>query len=274
MHAGQMEEACDIDIKSVGLRWVHPGGFIVDRPGGSGDYAFMQWLTPAILRIGDTMRQERPGGCIVYRPDDRQWFGSDVFTPFGNNWFHFHGPLAAHLLEECQIPLNRPLYLRNPAFIEPALGLFLRESMAKQPNWRRMLSAHACAFLIELGRSLRDDAARPKSARNMEMLEKFEAFRDAMKDRCAEPWTLARMAGELYLSTSRFSNLYREFFGAKPMDDLIRMRINLGEYYLGTTNMPVGYIAGLCGFADTYYFSRQFKAKTGKTASSFRAGQQ
>lgn len=263
-------ESGGIAVKSVGLRWYHPGGFLIDRPRGLKDYTFVQWLTPTILRIDGATFHEPPGGCIFYRPGDPHWYGGDVFTPFGNNWFHFNGALVPALLQECALPLNQPVRLKNDSIIETSLRLFLRESMSHRVGRHIVISAHAMLFLVEFARLLRSQAGKNRSARNMQLREKFEEFREQLREHCTEPWTLAKMAEHLHLSASRFSNLYREFFAAKPVDDLIRMRIDLAGYYLRTTVMPVNYVAELCGFTDTYYFSRAFKAKMGKTATAYR----
>lgn len=259
-----------LTVKSVGVRWYHPGGFLIDRPHGLKDYTFVQWLTPTILKIDGKTRNEAPGGCIFYPPDVPQWYSGDVFTPFGNNWCHFTGPLAADLVEQCALPLNKPIRLRNDAFIEESLRILLKESMSTRFGRHLALSAYAQLFLLEFGRMLHVGAVKARSARSMELREKFEDFREQLRERCTEQWTLGRMAAELHLSTSRFSNLYREFFDAKPVDDLIRMRLELAGYYLKTTVQPVNYVANLCGFTDIYYFSRAFKAKMGLTPTAYR----
>lgn len=260
-----------ITVRSVGVRWYHPGGFVIDRPDGLNEYSFIQWLTPTIFKINGKTTTEPPGGCIFYGPGQTTWYGADAFTPFGNNWLHFSGPLVGQVLADGGVPLAKPVYLRNDAFIEESLRLFLKESMSSSPGRHLAISAHALLFLIEFGRRLRESAASSKSARNMEHREKFEDFRELLRERCVEQWTLGKMAAELHLSPSRFSNLYREFFDAKPVDDLIRMRLELAGYYLKTTNMPVSYVANLCGFTDVYYFSRAFKAKMGQTPTAYRS---
>ncbi len=265
------EDFPTVEVKSVGIRWYHPAGFRVDRPLGSQDYAFMQWLTPALLIVAGEERREREGGCIVYRPDDPQCFGGDLFTPFGNNWFHFHGPMAGKLLDACGIPLNQPLHLRDSSFIEPLLNMFQRENLNQARLWRLMIGSGVERFFIEMAREIGSGASvRLKSARSAELRERFVALRDSMRERSAEPWTLKDMADSVYLSQSRFSQLYREFFDANPIDDLIRMRIAKAEYYLCLTNMPLAQVAALCGFSDYYYFSRQFKNKTGESPTSYR----
>lgn len=260
-----------IAVKSVGLRWYHPGGFVIDRPEGLPDWTFIQWLTPTIIKSGGKSWVEAPGGCIFYRPGEPQWYGSDIFNPFGNNWFHFNGPVAPGLMKECDIPVGQVIRPRNDDFIEASIRTFLRETMSERFGRYTALSAHAILFLVEFGRLLSGSRAKSQSVRNIELREKFEKFRERLREQCVEPWTVGRMAAELHLSPSRFSNLYREFFDAKPVDDLIRMRLDLAGYYLKTTVMPVNYVANLCGFTDIYYFSRMFKAKMGLTATAFRS---
>ena len=272
-HEAEPDRELSITVKSIGLGWYHPGGFCIDRPNGIRDYTFVQWLTPTILKIdGDTLSEE-PGGCIFYRPNEPQWYSGDVFTPFGNHWFHFNGAQVPALFKECGLSFNRPLRPHNQSFIEPAIRQLLNETMSERSDRHAALAAHAMLFLVEFGRHLRRGAAKNKSARNMQLQERFEEFRERLRERCTEQWTLGKMAAELHLSPSRFSNLYREFFAAKPVDDLIRMRIDLAGYYLRTTVMPVNYVANLCGFTDIYYFSRTFRAKTGQTATDFRNSQ-
>lgn len=267
---GRETPAPDIEVKSVGVRWYHPAGFLVDRPNGSGDYAFMHWLTRAKIRIDGAETVEREGGCIIFRPGDPQWFGSDVFTPFGNNWFHFQGGGVAPLLAESGLPVNRVIRLRDDSFIEPILNLLQRECMKRPLLWRRMAASAIERLLVEMARALGGVSVRLKSNREAGLKEVFENLRYEVQERCTDPWTLQAMADRVHLSPSRFGRLYREFFDANPVDDLIRMRIAKAEYYLCMTNMPVGGVAEVCGFSDVYYFSRQFKNKTGETPSAYR----
>lgn len=259
-----------ITIRSVGMRWYHPGGFVIDRPNGHQDWTFIQWLTPTILKIDGKTRVETPGGCIFYAPGQVQWYGSDVFTPFGNNWLHFNGPAVSTAFMDLGIPLNQALRPKNDDFIDQFFRIFMRESMSTQPGRHQAQSAQVMLFLVEFGRILQKSRERTQSVRNIELKEKFEKFRERLRELCIEPWTVSKMAQELHLSPSRFSNLYREFFDAKPVDDLIRMRLDLAGYYLSTTTQPINYVAGLCGFTDIYYFSRLFKAKMGLTPTAFR----
>ncbi|MCD8350295.1 MAG: AraC family transcriptional regulator [Planctomycetaceae bacterium] len=260
----------DLEVVNVGIRWYHPPGFCVNRPAGSGDFAFMQWLTPITIRIDGVVHSHAANGCIVFRPADPQWFGGDQFTPFGNSWFHFRGVEAEAILHECGIPTNRVMYLRDDRFVEPLLSHFQRENMNRSVLWRMMTRSYVWRFFIETARALRKDSLRLGMTRGMGRRQDFELLRERMRAECGRAWTVSDMAEAVHLSSSRFTRLYRQFFECNPVDDLIGMRVGLAEYYLRMSDMPVGEIAQACGFADTHYFSRLFKKRLGESPASYR----
>ena len=260
----------NLRINNVGIEWFHPAGFLVDRPEGSGDYAFVHWLTPVRIKTDGKVRFEQAGGGIVFTPGYPQWFGSDGVTPFGNNWFHFEGEGVPDLLEKYAIPLNQVIYPQHTDFVASRLRLFIRENISRDNFWEKATELNIQAFFLELARKLTSNREKPKTARLSEWEERLISFRCLLKEQCTKQWLLEDMAKEVHLSQSRFINLYREIFHISPVADLIQMRISLARYYLAMTRMPVNEIARLCGFTDVYYFSRQFKSLNNETASEFR----
>lgn len=59
---------------------------------------------------------------------------------------------------------------------------------------------------------------------------------------------------------------------AKPQPFITRHRIAMASRLLAATVLPVGAVARQCGYSSIYYFSRQFKHRTGQTPSDFRRG--
>ena len=65
--------------------------------------------------------------------------------------------------------------------------------------------------------------------------------------------------------------VFKEAYGSTPMDFLQSFRITHAKKML--RNMPFCTVADIstqCGYADRFYFSRVFKAKTGYTPSQYR----
>lgn len=78
---------------------------------------------------------------------------------------------------------------------------------------------------------------------------------------------LARMAG---LSAPHFSRLFKATFGTSPIDWLRRERISQAKRRLVESSDPIKQIAEQVGYADRFFFSKDFKQHTGVTPGQFR----
>ena len=78
------------------------------------------------------------------------------------------------------------------------------------------------------------------------------------------------MTGAVWLTRSRFTVLYKEFFGLPPNEELVKMRLELGERLLKETELSVKEIAGKCGYGSVEYFIRLFKKHHGVPPGKFR----
>jgi transcriptional regulator GlxA family with amidase domain len=80
---------------------------------------------------------------------------------------------------------------------------------------------------------------------------------------------LARQAG---YSVDHFSRVFLKITRARPQDYIINARIERARQLLSESNLTVGMIAEALGFRDIFFFSRQFRQKTGQTPTEFRRG--
>ncbi len=81
---------------------------------------------------------------------------------------------------------------------------------------------------------------------------------------------LARKAG---YTRSHFSRAFRRQTGLSPQQYIINARVSLAKELLRSTGLAVTQVAQRAGYADVYMFSRQFKQRTGMTASEYRKQQ-
>lgn len=79
---------------------------------------------------------------------------------------------------------------------------------------------------------------------------------------------LARLAG---LSASHFSATFKAAAGMSVIEYVKRLRSARARELLITTDAPVAEIGEAVGYADAFYFSRQFRAVNGVSPTSFRA---
>ena len=78
------------------------------------------------------------------------------------------------------------------------------------------------------------------------------------------------MAKAAAISKSGLQRKMKQTLGVTPLDFLREARIKHACHLLTASTMPISEIAFACGFADPKYFSRSFKASTGKTPKEWR----
>ncbi|MFH8347602.1 helix-turn-helix domain-containing protein [Streptomyces sp. NPDC018045] len=91
-----------------------------------------------------------------------------------------------------------------------------------------------------------------------------------MRERLAEPLTLADIADEVHLSVFHLVRVFRRATGETPHRYLIHLRIEEAKRLLRDTGLTLAQIAPLCGFADPSALSTAFLRHTGARPSAYR----
>ncbi|GAA0350426.1 AraC family transcriptional regulator [Actinoallomurus spadix] len=91
-----------------------------------------------------------------------------------------------------------------------------------------------------------------------------------MRERLADPLTLADVAAEVHLSVYHFIRVFREATGETPHRFLTRLRIEQARRLLTGTDLTVERIAERCGFAGPGSLSSAFLARVGVRPSAYR----
>ena len=84
------------------------------------------------------------------------------------------------------------------------------------------------------------------------------------------PFTVGNVARAAQVSPNHFSTLFRRHAGTTFSQYLLDLRISRAKQLLGDPRLTIYDVALQCGFQDATYFSRRFKAVTGKTPSEWR----
>ena len=103
--------------------------------------------------------------------------------------------------------------------------------------------------------------------RNSDIARQAAWFLDEVSDRITP---VTELAGKFHLSRNQFTRIFRSFWGISPSEYQIRSRMNQAKYLLSSTDLSIRDIAAELGYADHYFFARQFKQKTGVTPGQFR----
>lgn len=91
-----------------------------------------------------------------------------------------------------------------------------------------------------------------------------------MRERLADPLTLADVAAEVHLSVYHFIRVFRAATGETPHRFLTRLRIEQARRLLTGTDLTVEQIAARCGFAGPGSLSSAFLAHVGVRPSAYR----
>jgi len=78
------------------------------------------------------------------------------------------------------------------------------------------------------------------------------------------------MASQAGYSPDHFSRLFKRILGISPQAHAIRVRIDRARQLLIESSLTISQIADALGYDDVFFFSRQFKARTGQTPGQYR----
>ncbi|MFB4204396.1 HTH-type transcriptional activator RhaR [wastewater metagenome] len=91
-----------------------------------------------------------------------------------------------------------------------------------------------------------------------------------MESHCSEALTVAAIAREAGVGTSRLFTLFDTHFGTSPGRYLARQRLHHARWLLETTRRPLAEIALASGYADQSTFTRAFRRETGMPPAAYR----
>ncbi|HET7726228.1 MAG TPA: AraC family transcriptional regulator [Candidatus Limnocylindrales bacterium] len=93
---------------------------------------------------------------------------------------------------------------------------------------------------------------------------------ELMRSDLAHPWTLEELSHRTFVNRFHLARIFSRTLGVPPMHYLSRLRAERAATMLATTDLAVGAIGALVGWADPAYFSRRFRAAFGTCPSRYR----
>ena len=97
-----------------------------------------------------------------------------------------------------------------------------------------------------------------------------EAMRH-IRENPGEIHSVESLADRVSYATDHFTRLFKHVAGVTPKEFCIRVRIERAQHLLRASAMSIQQVASALGYADIYFFSRQFKARTGLSPTQYRA---
>lgn len=146
-----------------------------------------------------------------------------------------------------------------------------QEHRLEQRSYAIMVHSIMLRFLAIVNRDFRCDGICPHdNGISEQQLEKMRQVIMVMEQQYAHPWTLKELASIVYLSPSRFSEIFKRSVGMPPLVYLIQIRLERAVALLENGNMKITDIALECGFRTLTNFNRLFKKHVGVTPKASR----
>lgn len=178
-----------------------------------------------------------------------RYFENRVLTPT---------PAEAALLDAFFTSAHELLMGATPRGVAP------REGVA--PHRLQLLGNRLEHILLTL---YREEPGAVSGGRHAYRKERFLALSAYLGEHLSERITLSDMATATLMSVSLVKALCREFCECGPNDYLISLRIRRARELIREGKKSFTKIAEETGFGTLHYFSRVFRARTGKTPTAY-----
>lgn len=248
-------------LHSLGIDFRHDKDFIIDRPNGSGDDLIIIFKTPAVILQNGVIKTVPADSAVVYSKGERQYYGA-AGAEFINHWVHFECDERDAFFDRIGLPFDTVIPV-SASGTEEILNLLSLEQVSGSQNRGECADLLLRLLLAKLGGAGGSTRGNPHSAALRSL--RAEIYRNP-----ADCKSIAELSARLALSPSYFQNLYKKEFGVSCYEDVLAARLERAKYYLSDTALSVRRIADLCGFENDTHFIRQFRRRTGITATQYR----
>jgi AraC-like DNA-binding protein len=225
------------------------------------------WAGRGHLSMNGNDVELKPGTCLLLKPGGKYEGGHDPADRLGVNYVHFTfaSPLSPEQISE----LPEVFSITDQEFVNATMRRIV--SLGRlQEGWPL-----AEGLMTELVRQLLWEHYLPPSEEapvnitpdQREMIHKL--LRKIHEDP-GQPVTIPDMAAQVGYSQDHFARVFRAVTLKTPRDYVIDARIERARQMLVQTDLKVEQIAEALNFNNIYFFSRQFRQRTGQTPTQFR----
>ena len=203
------------------------------------------------------------GDLVALMPGEWHRYAPDPTTGWDEIWVAFTGPQAQGWLANGILDPARPI-LRLPAqagLIAHLCGI--ASLIATLPPGFAAVAAARVALLLAEARALQ--AAQREDAQTILISQVCQRLSADMRS----PPSFTGLALEFGVSERTMRRAFQAVTGLSPMQWRLRLRCEEAERLLAL-GLPVAVVAHRCGFASVSFFSRRFRAHSGRPPGQWR----
>lgn len=215
---------------------------------------------------GGERLQLRAGDGFLFPKHAFQQYGSSEEEPWDVRWIHFETQIPLPMLREADETGGWLFTFSNRERFKELTEEMYRLCSPFETGNEPRLSALLYEILVEL-------VQHSERLEGSSALEKQNAIRvaaDQIRHKCAESWSLERMAALAGYSHFHFLRLFQQVMGKTPNHYVTECRIDAAKLLLATTALSVTEVAARCGYAQASYFIRVFRLSEGVSPKIYR----
>ena len=227
------------------------------------------WKGRGQMKLDSEEIELRPGVCLWMRPGCRYEARQDASDRLGVNYIHFSFRKSGKILPLSDFePPFEVLRTCQVEFVDTMMRRII--DLGVEPDSDRSAAKLLDGLLTELGRE--HAASLHLEAPGTEQHHREVVFRTAalIRESPGQTVTIAELALNAGYSVDHFSRIFQKIMGLRPQNYIIQAKIERARQLLAESDLTVGAIAEIVGFQEIFYFSRQFRQKTGQTPTEFR----
>jgi AraC-like DNA-binding protein len=227
------------------------------------------WSGDGEMRLADRIVSLRPGVCFWMRPG-RTYIG--VQNPdrrLGVTFIHFDLKCRAKRVRRLPAEVRE---ISDFQYFDAATRHIVELMQKTGPGApERRLEAEALLRSILIGWDVAESrTGRPLSPAQAEHERRIRKITSGLVENGGDFASVAGLAHRAGYSPIHFSRIFKQVTGSLPGEFIIQARLERAKQLLRESSLSIGEIANALGYSDVFFFSRQFKARSGLSPSEFR----
>jgi len=228
------------------------------------------WAGEGEMRIADRLVALHAGVCFWMRPGHTYMGAQNPGNRLGVTFIHFDLKCRGKRINRLPAEVRE---ISDFQFFDAATRRIVNLIQKAGPGGAmRRLEAEALlrGVLIDWDAG----GAKPEIPLSPAEAEHHRRIRKITSDLVENPGDFASvgdLARRVGYSPIHFSRIFRKVTGVLPGEFIIQVRIERAKQLLRESSLSIGEIANALGYSDVFFFSRQFKARSGLSPSGFRA---
>ncbi len=239
---------------------------------------WLVWAGRGRMKTHNGVIELYPGVCLWMRPGGLYLAEHDPQLRLGVNYVHFDLlDRRNRVRSQAWSPRQHVFTVTNMTMIEAVTSRLAQDfahlknaAPAQQYRLAEKASHLLRGVLLDLTGDMQAHDDQPMSGTRLHQHQWVHRIADQLREQPAQSFSLAQTARQAGYSPDHFGKLFRRIIGTSPHEYAIDCKIQRAGQLLRESALSVKQVAEALGYRDIYFFSRQFKARTGRSPTQWR----